>query len=268
MFKTRRKLLSQNFLWNRELVNKLIRDSSISQNDLVLEIGPGKGIITESLIGSCKHLIAIEADRKLYSDLKTKFPLSQRLSLVYGDFLDYYLPTSEKFKVFSNIPFSITGEIVKKLFLANNPPEDSFLIVQKEAAEKFAVNSCRNTMLAILFHPWFEIKVARPLRRHDFSPMPRIDPCLLRLQKRVVPLIDASLVLSYRDFVVYQFVHNKKASRILPKDWLLIFERFTKSSNYLKSKINGSFSKWQKEERKLSKIHRTRTDASWRKKLV
>lgn len=264
MSKTQRELLSQNFLWNRELVNKLIRNSSISQNDSVLEIGAGMGIITEQLLGVCRKLTAIEADQQLHSYLKKRLPIDPNFSLLPCDFLDYPLPQSGPFKVFSNIPFSITGEIIKKLLFSQNSPTDSYLVMQREAAKKFIVNNCHNTMLAVIFYPFFDIKIIHNFQRTDFKPIPKIDSCLIRLAKRSSPLIEYSLLSSYRDFIAYFFSRDRSATSLSPEEWRNRFRVFLKESDLqAQKKVKGSFSKWQGEEQKLSKIHRTRTDKDW-----
>lgn len=264
MSRTSRKLLSQNFLWNRELVSKLIRNSSVSPKDQVLEIGPGRGIITEQLLTVCGKLIAIEADVKLHDFLRKKFVDKSRLSLLSGDFLKQPLPDLE-FKVFSNIPFSVTGEIIKKLLFSQKPPTDSYLVIQKEAADKFIASKHRNSMLAILFYPWFNIEVVHEFERTDFKPVPRTNSCLIRLEKRSSPLLSESFKRLYRDFVVFYFIRDKSAVSLSPSLWLNRFETFLRrdDSRILK-RLKGSFARWRAEEKKLVKIHRTRIDKTWR----
>ncbi len=258
-----RKLLSQNFIWNRELVSKLIRESSISSGDLVVEIGAGKGIITEGLLDRCGRLVAVESDQSLIAFLKNKFRSIPRLSLVSGDFLDQPLPR-EPFKVFSNIPFSITGEIVKKLLFSAYPPEDTFLVVQTEAAEKFVMKTSRKSMLAILLYPWFEVGVVHSFQRSDFRPKPGVESCLIRVRKRDIPLIALSHQGAYRDFVVYFFNRDRKAVSWSADGWRSRFEVFENSNDRRHSEVDGSFGKWQDEEKKLVKIHRSRTDRGWK----
>ena len=178
------KLLSQNFLWSRELVSKLIRDSSISQNDFVLEIGPGKGIITESLLGISRNIVAIETDGILFDLLKQRFSGNPTLTLIRG----------------------------------------------------------------------------------DFKPTPRVDSCLIRIEKRSSPLIDESLLSIYRDFIIYHFTRDRSATSQSPSFWLTRFGAFVGGNDLrMHNKVKGSFGKWQKEEQSLSKIHRTRTDKDWKK---
>ncbi len=265
MSRTRRELLSQNFLWNRELVSKLIRGSSISRKDHVLEIGPGTGIITEQLLDVCGKLTAVEADRKLLSALQKKFPNFPHLSLHEGNFLAHPLPESQPFKVFSNIPFSITGDIFKKLLFAKNPPSDSYLVMQTEAANKFVADDRQNTMLAILAYPFFEISLVHEFVRSDFKPRPGVDSVLVRMRKRLPPLIGFSSLALYRDYVVYHFTRNRAAKRRTPGGWLAEFKAFVKEDGQQTyNRTRGSFEKWRVEERELSKIHRTRTDKNWK----
>lgn len=259
------KLLSQNFLWNRELVGKLVRNSSISKNDLVVEIGPGRGIITEQLLDVSKELTAVEADETLFNLLNQRFAGDPRLTLINKDFLKFTLPDGVDYKVFSNIPFSVTGEIIKKLIFAKNPPTDSYLVVQNEAAEKFTANDGQNTMLAVLAYPWFEIQKIHKFSRSDFKPSPKVDSVLLRMRKRESPLISPISQSFYHDYVVYQFTRDRVAKQLTPKAWLANFEGFIKEGDPRKqSRIRGSFEKWRAEERKLTKIHRTRLDTDWK----
>lgn len=238
MSRTARKLRSQNFLYSRELVNKLIRNSSISQNDSVLEIGSGKGIITEALLGVCKEVTAIESDTQLFSYLKLRFSGSQAIALIASDFLTLTLPTAKRFKVFSNLPFSITGEVVKKLLFSKNPPVDTYLVIQKEAAVKFIAKARPNTMLAMLFYPWFDIRIIHKFQRRDFKPAPLVDCCLARMTKRELPLIGESFLTTYRDFIVYNFNRDRSASSQSAKEWLRRFGEFDqKSDARVKNKV-------------------------------
>src|SRR5438874_12896804 len=95
---------SQNFLKGRRLVDRLLDRSSIAATDLVLEIGPGRGRITERLIQRCRHVLAIEQDPRLAWMLRERLPGTPNLTLVEADFLATRLPR-QPYKVFANIPF-------------------------------------------------------------------------------------------------------------------------------------------------------------------
>jgi 23S rRNA (adenine-N6)-dimethyltransferase len=119
-----------------------------------------------------------------------------------------------KYKVFANIPFTITAAIIGKLTSGDNPPEDTYLILQKEAAYKFVGKPIgKTTQYSLLLKPWFEIKVIHKLRRTDFRPIPKVDSVLLRIKKREKPLVPVVQTQLYRDFVVYGFNQWKPTLR-------------------------------------------------------
>ena len=249
---------SQNFLKDSDLVRALITKSGISTNDIVCEIGAGEGIITSELLKVAKKVIAFEVDQKLFNGLRRGLGNETKLELKPGDFLDFPLP-NYPYKVFSNIPFNITAQVIKKLTSASNPPLDSHLIVQKEAAEKFV----GGTLMAVLLYPRFELKIIHRFNKRDFSPTPNVDIVLLNIKKREKALIDDNLKNEFQDFVAYNFnkpsVKIPKPSQLSNADWLRYFEPSQKTV--------GAYSKMLMEQESLEKIHRTRVDKNWRKAL-
>lgn len=264
----KQKLLSQNFLHNKGLVKMVVHNSSISNNDTVIEIGPGIGIITEELLHFAKKVIAVEIDKKYYKDLINRLRPFNNLEVVNSDFLTFQTPNI-LYKVFSNIPFRMTGEIIKKLLRSSNPPEDSFLIVQKEAAEKLLANN----LISILYQPWFEFCIVHHFKKTDFSPVPNVDIVLLRIQKRKEPLLNTTQKELFEDFIAYVHSQKKpcvvritsKLSQISLSEWIKLFNDFARMKNDIKiRRIKGSAIKLFSEQEKLQKIHRTRTDKKWR----
>ncbi|HET8845663.1 MAG TPA: rRNA adenine N(6)-methyltransferase family protein, partial [Ktedonobacteraceae bacterium] len=148
---------SQNFLKSRDLVDKLLDRCKIGLSDTVYEIGPGKGIVTECLARRCRQVIAIEKDAQLIETLRLKFAITSNIRLHQGNFLEYRLP-ARRYKVFANIPFNITSEIVTRLTTAPVPPDDTYLIMQREAAERF-LGEPRESLYGLLLKPCFELKL-------------------------------------------------------------------------------------------------------------
>ena len=194
---------AQNFLRDSCLVASLLARYRIDHNDVVYEIGPGKGIITEQLARRCKQVVAIEKDPRLSAPLRQQFANRPNVTIREGDFLDYHLPR-KPYKVFANIPFNITTAIVTKLTSAEYPPEDAYLVMQKEAADRF-LGRPHESLYSVLLKPWFEVQMVHRFRRRDFVPEPRVDVVMLRLRKRGPPLIRRADRQSFRDFVVYSF---------------------------------------------------------------
>lgn len=203
MATSKQKSLAQNFLAKRHLTATIIKESSISPQDIVYEIGPGKGILTAELITRARRVVAIEKDRLLYRKLKAKFEGTDNFVLYNADFLRFKI-TDNRYKVFANVPFNITSAIIRKIAYAANPPDEAYLIVQKEAAEKF-IGTPKTTQLSVLLKPRFRLKITRSFRKTDFWPAPRVDVVMLHTEKRNPPLIPSSDMPIYERFIKYGF---------------------------------------------------------------
>lgn len=284
---------SQNFLKSPLLVKKLVEQSSIDRTDIVYEIGPGKGIITQELAKKSTKVIAIEKDRGLWTRLREKFLNNPNIEIRLGDFLKERLPEKERYKVFSNIPFSITAEIIAKLTSAANPPKDTYLIIQEESARKFSGSPYgKERLYSLLLQPRFELRILHHFRRTDFYPVPKVNIVLLQIKKRNNPLVQGDKKQLYRDFIVYGFsqwkLNIKKAlekiftykqfSRLArdlkfeksatPSDlsfqqWLGLFNYFVIGVEESKKElVYGSENLLKHQQSRLQKIHRTRKDFS------
>src|SRR5215213_7675673 len=173
---------AQNFLCSPELVERLLDRSGIGPDDLVIEIGPGRGVITERLAARCRQVLAVEQDPDLAEELRVQFAHAPNVALFAGDFLGFPLPLTT-YKVFANIPFNITAAIFGKLTSGNSPPVDAYLTVQREAADRF-LGIPRQTLVAVLLQPWFQPTVVHRFLPVDFAPRPGVEVVLLRLRRR------------------------------------------------------------------------------------
>lgn len=190
---------SQNFLTSRKTIDRLLRISDITKDDDVLEIGAGKGHITKVLIKRCKSITAVELDRKLYSKLLELFSGDTNVKLINNDFLNIQLPKHE-YKVFSNIPFSITTDIVRKLTQADNPPTNSWLIMEKGAAKRF-VGVPNDNLQSLLLKPFYDLEIRYHFCKEDFHPSPSVDTVFLHISKKSTPDINFSQRNIYYDFI-------------------------------------------------------------------
>ena len=103
---------SQNYLHSKQLVATLLSKSNICNDDIIIEIGPGKGIITIELAKKSKKVIAIEFDAKLAKTLSERYKESKKVQIIEMDFLKYKISVKEPYKVCANIPFNITADIM------------------------------------------------------------------------------------------------------------------------------------------------------------
>jgi 23S rRNA (adenine-N6)-dimethyltransferase len=195
----RRPELSQHFLRDAAVARALVRRLGFSRGDLVVEAGAGDGLLTQALEEAGLRVIAVEKDERLYARLRQRFARQPNIECRFGDFLAFPLP-STPYDVVSNVPYGITAAVVRKLLHAARPPDEAVLIVQREAAEKFA-GAPRETQFSLLHKPWFEIGIVGTVPRRDFTPEPRVQSALLRLQPRTPCLIDEGSAPTYRSFI-------------------------------------------------------------------
>jgi len=285
--------LSQNFLRNPKLIEQLVNGSTINANDTVLDIGAGSGSITSVLAGHAGKVIAYETDERLAANLIAKYVVQPEVQIVMGDFLTSPLPT-EPYKVFANIPFSLTSDIVRKLLDGFNPPTDAYLIMQREAALKFGGEVKKQSLFSILHGPWFEMVIAHEFKAADFAPLPKVKIVLLWIHQREAALVNASDSETYRDLVTYLFNHANpnilpslqklfpskqfeiaetalsgkivaKPSQLELHDWITLFRAFQLSANDDQLRIvRGASGKLGQEVARIEKHHRTRSAKNWR----
>lgn len=191
---------SQNFITNRQLIERIVNLSNISKIDTVLEIGTGKGHLTEALCRKGGFLYSVELDRKLFENTGKKLSHLNNLRLIHGDFLKYPLPAKGNYKVFANIPYFITTQIIEKLTNAPNPPSDIWLIMEKGAAKRFMGIPRENSKSLLLKVKW-DMKILYHFRREDFHPMPSVDSVLLYFSKKPVPDLDKADFPAFKKFV-------------------------------------------------------------------
>jgi 23S rRNA (adenine-N6)-dimethyltransferase len=276
---------SQNFLRSPQLVERLLDRSGIGADDLVIEIGPGRGVITERLAARCRQVLAVEQDPVLVEELRIQFAHAPNVALFAGDFLGFPLPLTT-YKVFANIPFNITAAIVGKLTSGTSPPVDTYLAVQREAAARF-MGTPQETLAAVLLKPWFEPTVVHRFRPTDFFPRPGGAVVFLRLRRREVPLVASRDAALFGDFAAYAFTAwqptvREALARILPRrlvadieraaavslacppsdipftTWISLADTFSTVAGERVAVVKGAHERLKRQQRHLQKVHRTR----------
>jgi 23S rRNA (adenine-N6)-dimethyltransferase len=208
------------------------------------------------------------------------------VSIHAADFLRFPLPLVP-YKVFANIPYALTTAIVTRLTSAPVAPRDIYLVVQREAAERF-IGSPRATLYAALLHPWFAAEIVHSFQPGDFRPVPRVESVLLRLCPRSQPLVSASDTRFFRDFVTFAFTapsptlqctlracvgprpadHLIRLARLDPRAtpsmlpgtlWLLLFEHLKDAGGAeARRAVAGAEQRLRRQQAGLRKVHRTR----------
>lgn len=205
---------SQYFLRSPRLVKELVGHSSVGKNDLVYDIGAGSGIISSVLAQRCKSVIAVEPEPRMALKLKANMKHHSNVTVYQDDFLTMPLP-QESYKIFANIPFHLSSPIIRRITETSVPPAATYLIVQKQFANKLLSDSDQFTgQLGMLIGPWFTVRIRKRLQRTDFWPHPNVDTVLLEIIPRSEALIDPHQRTLYHQFTVECFSDPKKFARM------------------------------------------------------
>ncbi|MDP2651208.1 MAG: 16S rRNA (adenine(1518)-N(6)/adenine(1519)-N(6))-dimethyltransferase RsmA [bacterium] len=179
-----KKSLGQHFLRSERALDSIIKAGDLRASDIVLEIGPGKGVLTRKLlVGSCK-VIAVEKDDFLCENLKKEFQEeieSGQLDLIHDDILNLKTSDLQTYKLIANIPYNITGAILEKFLSAENQPEKMVLLVQKEVAERIVARDNKESILSISVKAYGEPRYVETVKAGSFAPMPGVDSAIIAI---------------------------------------------------------------------------------------
>lgn len=212
-----KKSLGQNFLKSNSILKEIVVAGEISQNDFVLEIGPGKGALTEKILETGAKVLAVEKDSRLISFLEEKFSKEisdEQLKIVEYDILYFdinkNLPT--KYKLVANIPYYITGQIIEKFLSAEKQPGVAVLLVQKEVLDRIVSREGKESILSISVKAYCTPKYIKKVPARYFSPQPKVDSAILKLKNISKKVFEENNV-SEKDFftiVKKGFSHKRK----------------------------------------------------------
>ena len=184
--------LGQHFLFERGIVQKMVRVAGIRPDDTVLEVGPGLGILTSELLRAAKRVVAVELDRTLAEHLRRAFGDDPRFSLVEGDALRLavadLVPPPTPYGVAANLPYSVGSAVLRHLLEAPHPPERLTVMLQLEVAERLTARPPEMSVLAVAVQFYAEGRVAFRVPPGVFIPPPTVESAVVVLDVRPPPL--------------------------------------------------------------------------------
>lgn len=178
------KKLGQNFLINKKALRRIVEILDIQNDELILEIGAGSGNLTEELRKKTKKIIALEKDPFLVKILKEKFPDLRILKADVRKILPSLTSKLKNYKIVGNIPYYLTGYLLRIFQKFKNPPRLIVLTLQKEVALKLVAQPPRANLLAMITQLWAEPKIIFYLKPKDFWPRPRVFSAVICLKVR------------------------------------------------------------------------------------
>lgn len=181
-----KKSLGQNFLFDKNIQNKIIDACELKKEDCVLEIGSGRGELTQLIAPCVNSLVAVEIDKELCLELKNKFKECRNVRIINRDILKLNLDSyfkKNKLKVIGNIPYYISTPIITRLLKSKKEIGIIYLTIQKELARRLTADARSKNYGAIscFINYHSDAKILFNIKRNSFFPTPKVDSCFLRL---------------------------------------------------------------------------------------
>ncbi|UCH64664.1 MAG: 16S rRNA (adenine(1518)-N(6)/adenine(1519)-N(6))-dimethyltransferase RsmA [Ignavibacterium sp.] len=180
------KRFGQNYLYDKNIIKKIIREIDPKPDDTIVEIGPGRGALTEQIYGKANNFVAVELDKRVIEDLSSKFP---DLELIQSDFLKIDInlllrSDKEKIRIIGNIPYNITSPIIFKTIKNSEIIDDAVLMVQLEVAKR--MTSQKGTkdygILAVLLQYFSETNLCFKVSPNAFYPKPKVTSAVVHIK--------------------------------------------------------------------------------------
>ncbi len=219
-----RKRLGQHFLVDEAVLERILSAAELSPGDIVVEIGPGLGILTEGLARQGASVIAVEVDAKLVALLRKRLAGFPDVRIVRADILKVTprqllreeLPASDPsrgYKVIANLPYYITSPVLSHFLEAQPRPSMMVVMVQKEVGETIAAAPGRMRSISVKAQFYSKPVIVSYVRAASFYPPPKVDSAILRLDVHSQPPIEISDVAGFFDIVMHGFSAPRKQLR-------------------------------------------------------
>lgn len=213
-----KKSFGQNFLKDINIVKKIVNSAEIKEKALVIEIGPGAGILTKELAKVSNQVLAYEIDFRLEDILANTLKEYDNIDIIFDDFLnrnvgeDLKNYTYDHLYVVSNLPYYITTPIITKLIEDDVDVEKIVVMVQKEVGDRFAAlpGTKDYNSLTVFLNYYFDIKKLFVVNRNQFVPRPNVDSVIVSLTQKVNKL---EIKDKKSSFLLFEIVLNLREKR-------------------------------------------------------
>lgn len=235
-----KKSLGQNFLIDKNILPFLINSANLSPNDLVLEIGAGKGILTEALVEKCK-VISLEIDKELVKYLQMKFKNHLNIEIIHQDILKLDLSLfikqkikKQNYKLVANLPYYISTRIVQDFLTLKKPPISITVMLQKEVGEKMLQKPPEMNYFSLLVQLFAKAKIIKKVSKNCFYPKPKVDSIIMHFKTHTSPFLLKKEQENFLDLIKAGFSNKRKtlinslkqnlSAELKQKDCLKVFK--------------------------------------------
>lgn len=228
-----KKGLGQNLLTDKNQIRKIMASIGLSSSDTVLEVGPGLGAITLEMAKTAKNIVCIEKDQEMVSALNQKLKEGdiKNVEIINADILKLFDKDKlnvkiKKYKIVANIPYYLTSALIRNLLEIKNPPEDIFLMIQKEVGQRICAKPGNLSILSIAVQYYANPKILFTVPKGCFFPSPKIDSVFIRITPKGVKKNDKYFKLIKAGFshprkqLIGNLFNQLKIEREIIKKWL------------------------------------------------
>lgn len=209
------RVLGQNFLIDRNILNILLAAAELQPADTVVEVGPGLGVLTGALLERVAAVTAVEKDNRLAPYLRERFAGEAKLNLIHADILDCDLPAlfpGPGRKLVANLPYAIAARLLVELTALPHPPALIVVTIQREVADRLAAQPSTKDygLLSILLQRHYEIATVKHISPSCFWPPPEVQSSIVKLVRRPAPLGGPADEQALRDLLRHAFSRRRK----------------------------------------------------------
>lgn len=175
--------MGQNFLVDEDALASIVNAGNIKKSDVVLEVGPGLGVLTQQLAQRAKQVIAVEKDRTLIDILNFNMAEFKNFTLYNQDILSFNLnqQISSPYKVVSNIPYYLTSHLFQYFLDQPVPPQVMVFLIQKEVGQRVTARPGEMSVLAVSVQLRANVELVADVSKRSFWPSPKVDSVVVKL---------------------------------------------------------------------------------------
>ena len=177
-----KKQLGQHWLRQKSVLNKIINTADVKKDDLIIEIGPGLGILTKELAKKAGKVISIEKDLALIPILKNNLQGLKNIEIISGDAIRMSFGNFKNYKVVANLPYYAATAIIRKLLESKIKPKLMVLMLQKEVAQRICAKPPKMSLLGISVQLYAKVKIIDYVSKNAFWPKPIVDSAVIKLE--------------------------------------------------------------------------------------
>lgn len=187
---TPNKVRGQNFLISDKVLADIVGAAEIKKDDLILEVGPGLGALTQELLKTSNQVVAFEIEKNFIKPLNKLKEVSKNLEIIWQDILSLQDKEwsdilgrykKKNYKIVANIPYYLTNKFIQKFILAKNQPQSMTLMIQKEVAERIVVKDSKQSLLSLSVALYAKSKIVGIVTKENFLPAPKVDSAIIHI---------------------------------------------------------------------------------------